>query len=517
MVSNSSRSELGSGYEEKARTTEKPVTTLLEDVTGAGLEKVYARHGRIDLIPMPSDDPNDPYNWASWRKNLLLFQVAFHAMMGPFSAAAVVPSFVTFAREFDVTITQTTYLVSVPIIFLGTFPLLWAPVSSRIGRRPIFLASTLISAGMHLASAYCNSYGTLMVTRALQAVFLSPPQSIGAQTVNEMFFEHERGQKLGIWALLITLGPPLGPLVMGFVVYHLNWRWSFNLLAIINLMEFVLYLFFGPETLFDRRDRNAVRDITGASATEESKSASYTPYITFRRWSSTPWSQLPLQIVRPMALITSLPVVCCALAYAISFSYTNVLLTVEIPSLLGRKYELDAQQVGLQFIAPLLGAIIGEPLAGWGSDKFIAYRTKRANGNREPEMRLPFALPGFLIAAAGILVFGIQLEKTKAGVWSVTPIIGSGIALFGLQLVTTVCFTYAIESQPASRAPLVPLFVSLVRQTYAFTAPFYLNVLFENLGGTKAGGVLASLVGGVGFLLVLACLVYGRRWREKAL
>lgn len=44
-----------------------------------------------------------------------------------------------------------------------------------------------------------------------------------------------------------------------------------------------------------------------------------------------------------------------------------------------------------------------------------------------------------------------------------------------------------------------------------------LNVLFENLGGTKAGGVLASLVGGVGFLLVLACLVYGRRWREKAL
>lgn len=35
------------------------------------------------------DDPNDPYNWAGWRKNLLLFQVAVHAMMGPFSAAAV--------------------------------------------------------------------------------------------------------------------------------------------------------------------------------------------------------------------------------------------------------------------------------------------------------------------------------------------------------------------------------------------------------------------------------------------
>lgn len=61
----------------------------------------------------------DPYNWSSWRKHVLLVQVAFHAMLGAFSAAAVIPSFETFVEEFDITITQASYFVSVPIIFLG--------------------------------------------------------------------------------------------------------------------------------------------------------------------------------------------------------------------------------------------------------------------------------------------------------------------------------------------------------------------------------------------------------------
>lgn len=65
--------------------TGKPETTLREDVAAAGLSKVYERHGRVDLIPMPSDDPQDPLNWPAWRKNTLLGLVAWHTLMGPFA------------------------------------------------------------------------------------------------------------------------------------------------------------------------------------------------------------------------------------------------------------------------------------------------------------------------------------------------------------------------------------------------------------------------------------------------
>lgn len=40
-----------------------------------------------------------------------------------------------------------------------------------------------------------------------------------------------------------------------------------------------------------------------------------------------------------------------SLAYALAFTYSNVLLTIEIPALLGRKEGLNAQQTGVGFFA----------------------------------------------------------------------------------------------------------------------------------------------------------------------
>lgn len=117
---------------------------------------------------------------------------------------------------------------------IGTIPLLWAPVSKRIGqfpvssffhclpsspgRRPVYLVSMLLSSALQLASAYCTTYGTLMACRVLVSVFICPPQSIGASTVSEVFFVHQKGQKMGIWALLVSVGSTIAPLIMGPLV-----------------------------------------------------------------------------------------------------------------------------------------------------------------------------------------------------------------------------------------------------------------------------------------------------------
>ncbi|GJN90621.1 hypothetical protein Rhopal_003633-T1 [Rhodotorula paludigena] len=499
------------------RVEDKPSTTLREDVAAYGLEKVLARHGRVDLVPLPSDDPQDPYNWPAWRKHALLVQVAFHAMLGPFSAAAVIPSFETFVELWGISITQASYFVSVPIVFLGFFPLVWGPISNRIGRRPVLLVSAIVSAAMHFAGAYCHSYGALMTTRVFQAIFLCPPQSIGATMVNEMYFQHEKGARLGIWTLFTSLGPPVAPLIMGPVVYNTGkWQWTFYLLAIINLAQFFLYIFLAPETAgFNRPARGAPGTNAPLAQTTEQKTPYWRLLFTFKRVSPAPWSHVPIEVVRPLAMVTKLPVLLPSCAYALVFAYTNVLLTVEIPALLGRKYGLNAQQIGLQFVGAVVGAVLGEIVAGRGSDLWMAWRTKRANGNREPEMRLPFGLPGFILALVGILVFGIQLQNTESGHWNVTPIIGVGIAIFGLQLVTTVVYAYVVESQPASLQGRVPPFVAAVRQLWAFLAPFYLEDTYADLGNVKASGLLAALAGGLGFLLVFATLVFGRKWRHR--
>lgn len=48
--------------------------------------------------------------------------------------------------------------------------------------------------------------------------------------------------------------------------------------------------------------------------------------------------------------------------------------------------------------------------------------------------------------------------------------IGGAIALFGGQLVTTVCTTYAIESYPEDTTH-VSAFLTVVRQTFSFVRP----------------------------------------------
>ncbi|KAJ3796574.1 MFS multidrug transporter [Lentinula aff. detonsa] len=491
----------------------KPQTSFHEYVSAEGLEEVYKRHGRIDLVPLPSDLPEDPLNWSSLRKNTLLGLVAFHACLGPFSAACAIPSFELFSVEFGVSLTKASYITAAPIVFLGTFPFLWAPISSRIGRRPVYLASMLISAAMQLASAYCTTYGALVACRVLVAIFICPPQSMGASTVSEMFFVHEKGQKMGVWALLVSLGPTIAPLIMGPLVYHTGqWQWTFYLLAIMNFAHFILYFFFCPETLFNRPVRSTNLEFAD---TEPISTAAkwYTPYTSFQIYSREPWSKLPMDIISPLRYISRPTILLPSFANAITFTYTNVLLTVQIPALLGQKYQLNTQQIGLQFIAPFVGALLGEPFAGLGSDIWMQYCVKRAHGKRKVEWRLPFAIPGFLIAIVGLMVLGLRLQNTPSGVWNITPDIGSAIALFGQQIVTTVCTTYAIESQPEHTGQAAIL-VALIRQTYAFTGPFYFTDQFNAMGIVHACGLLSGLIG-FGMCLIFACMMFGKSWREK--
>jgi hypothetical protein len=67
-----------------------------------------------------------------------------------------------------------------------------------------------------------------------------------------------------------------------------------------------------------------------------------------------------METLAPLKMVLVMPVFLSATAYAVTFTYSNVLLTIETPALLGRKYALNAQQTGLQFIAYLLGALLGE-------------------------------------------------------------------------------------------------------------------------------------------------------------
>jgi MFS family permease len=126
--------------------------------------------------------------------------------MTTFTAASIIPAFEDLSIALDVSLTQASYLTAIQILILGVSPLLWKPISNTYGRRPIWLISTFGSMVCNIGCSESKSYATQVVTRILVAFFISPAIAISSAVVAETFFKRERGLKMGVWTVMVTLG-----------------------------------------------------------------------------------------------------------------------------------------------------------------------------------------------------------------------------------------------------------------------------------------------------------------------
>ncbi|GAD96717.1 predicted protein [Paecilomyces variotii No. 5] len=400
---------------------------------------ILRRHGTLNLDPVPSASPDDPLNWPTWKKNIQIFMVVCHAAMSTFCSAGCIPAFPTFAEKYGISVDEAAYLTSVQIAFLGVFPFFWNPIASRFGRHPVFLFSTFGSCICNIGGFFCKTYGAQMTTRVFFAILCCPPLGIGSAVVTELFFSHERAQKMGWWTVMITLGIPLGPVIFGTVVYHIGVDWIFGISAIINMCQFLAYLVFGQETLYNRS--------LNSNTPEGNEKRAKRRWLSFHRLDRTPFSIR--DFFGPLALCRFPEIILPAIAHALAFTYGNTAITVELPSQFAELFHFNAQQIGLQYISVVIGAVLGE----------------------HPAHRLWIGYIGFVTTVVGIIVWGAELQKVADShdSWNVKPLVGAAIANFGSQVVTTTLITFAIDTHEG-RSAGVGVFVTLVRQIYAFVS-----------------------------------------------
>ncbi|RAL07852.1 putative MFS multidrug transporter [Aspergillus homomorphus CBS 101889] len=492
----------GKAHSDYIETTEKAV--YISDAVDALSEshKTYLleRHGTLDLDPVPSMDPADPYNWPALKKTMNLVLVAFHACMGTFTAAAIIPAYESISLDLGVTIQRASYLTSLQIAILGGAPLLWKPLSNRFGRRPIFLLSLILSCACNIGCARSPDYASMAACRALVAFFISPAMAIGSAVVTEMFFRHQRARYMGIWAVMVTLGVPIGPFIFGFVTERVGYRWIFWVLAITNAIEFILYVIFGPETRYIGTDL-------------QSTSTFKREYLTlFHRIDPTPFRLA--EFYHPLTLFTNIPVLIAAVAYAMIFLFGSVMNSVEVPQLLQVKFGLSAQQLGLQFLGLIIGSLLGEQLGGVLSDTWMNVRARRSGRKPDPEYRLWLSYVGYLVTIAGMVVFLVCTEQATEGRWTVAPVIGTAIAAFGNQVVTTVMITYAVDTYPID-AGSVGVFINFVRSTWGFIGPFWFTDMFDDVGLAKSSGVVTAMIMGASFIPTVLLHWKGQKWHKK--
>ena len=449
------------------------------ELTAEHREFLLKRHKSIQLDPLPSHNPLDPLNWPDWKKNYEIFLISFRTFVVTFMAAGIAPAYEAMSIKYGRTMTEISYLTSVQILCVGIFPLLFVPLMNIYGRRPFLALSTLACCALNIGGGFCETYSQQMATRILVACMISTGAAAGSCIVADVSFSHERGKKNGWWSVGYILGTPGGPFFMGFVQKHVGTKWIYFIFAIVNFVQFIGYVF-SNETVY-------VRD----GITTDLKVNKVRKFLGFYKATK---EQFELGLFwKPFKQALDYRVTLVTIAVTVTFSYANIVLIVETPQVFGPLFLLDPQQLSLQYIALIIGSIIGELLSGPLSDWWIKFCVRKRGGQKIIEDRLWISYYGYLCVIVGLIIWGVYLYNARQGNWIVSPLIGAAIAAAGNKIVTTVLIVYAIDTNPMKAAD-TGLYLNFIRMGFGFIGPFYFSEMFAKLNLAGASGLMAGLV-----------------------
>ena len=133
------------------------------------------------------------------------------------------------------------------LLSLSSLILLGGSLGDILGRKRMYLTGL---AGFGLVSLLCGlspSVGFLIAFRILQGVFGALLVPGGLAIINTNFPREERGAAIGRWSAWSGILAALGPLVGGYIIDAISWRWIFfinipliiacGLLALKNVEE----------------------------------------------------------------------------------------------------------------------------------------------------------------------------------------------------------------------------------------------------------------------------------------
>src|SRR6478672_1065677 len=104
---------------------------------------------------------------------------------------------------------------------------LYGKLGDMLGRKPVFLAAILIFLAGSMLAGLAQSMGQLILFRALQGIGAGGLM-VGAQAIiGDIVPPRERGRYMGFIGSVFAVSSVLGPLLGGFCVDNLSWRWVF--------------------------------------------------------------------------------------------------------------------------------------------------------------------------------------------------------------------------------------------------------------------------------------------------
>ena len=119
---------------------------------------------------------------------------------------------------------MTSYIVAMTVMIAYSG---W--LASRIGRRRLFIASTILFTVGALLSGTAVSLEEMVVYRTLQGLAAAPAFPLSQAIILDAFPRERHGQALAYWGVGLMVAPVAGPVLGGYVTDLFNWRFVFFL------------------------------------------------------------------------------------------------------------------------------------------------------------------------------------------------------------------------------------------------------------------------------------------------
>lgn len=350
--------------------------------------------------------------------------------MFTYITTTTVPSFPELGTLFNASVSQINWTVAIPALGLAIGPLIWSSLSDIYGRRIVFISGTIIAFASTIGAAKATDYSGYMAARFFQGLGVSPASTVGLAIINDMFYEYQRGQKIGLWVISIDLGLLIGPLVGGFMDL-VSQAWIEWLTAILFAVILVAELTFLPETLYPRNrmlasmpytdkgsHASANADVEKSVSIERNAPVADIETTTMRESAESDVSlkrtkRLPFINLKPVPGLRHPKVWEAALRFCQLWKYLAVSLPIglycvgwywwilSIITMIPVAYvQYSPQTQGLFFIGLILGTLVAEIFfSGTLSDYIFIRSLKKSGGVRVPETRLWLVYPASILSA----------------------------------------------------------------------------------------------------------------------
>ncbi|KAI0869415.1 major facilitator superfamily domain-containing protein [Hypoxylon argillaceum] len=446
-----------------------------------------------------NDDPENPYNWPRWKKNVQLATTAIIAFSGSVGTSIITPAHQQLIDEFGVSSTVAFLPLTTYVIALGLGPVLGGPLSETAGRKAVYIGAASLGGLFSLGAGFTTSFAGLCVLRFLAGFVYGPSLSIGSGFLAETFTPAERGIPSLIYILSPFLGPGFGPVLGVFIVGRMGWRWTQYTLVFFSVFS-LIWALLGNESYHPVIQRRCMKQL-GIKPPESP------PLLdTIRQF-------LTIGLLRPLHMMVTEPIVgllslYVAFVFGVLFGFFGAFFYI-----FETVYGFTVIQSGLVFLAIATGCIVGALIIGICDRLFYQRQVRRFPPHQvPPEYRLLPAMIGSVALPVGIFIFA---WATRPSVSPAVPILA--IVIFGAGNINLFVSALQYNGDVYHRTNVASATSanSLARYGLAGVFPLFSLQLYKNLGVAWA----SSLLGFIAIaLLPLPWLLfkYGKIARSKS-